>query len=158
METTVLFPNGVLSYVTGGLLIGLGVSVLFLTTGRVGGMSTFFSAAWTYVSRAPFFRSADLVQARDWRSVYAAGVIMGGAVFLLFGDRSDLTTQLPTWRLALGGVLGGYGARLSKGCTSGHGICGLASLQRPALMAVLTFMASAVVTAHVMDWLVGGAR
>lgn len=157
MADTILFPNGVLPYVTGGLLIGLGVSVLFLTTGRVGGMSTFFSAAWTYVSRAPFFRSADLVQAREWRAVYAAGVIMGGAIFLFFGDRSDLTTQLPTWRLALGGVLGGYGARLSKGCTSGHGICGLASLQLPALVAVLTFLASAIVTAHVMDWLVGGA-
>ncbi len=151
-----LFPNGTVSYVAGGLLIGLGVSVLFVTTGRVGGMSTFFSAAWSYASRAPFFQQSELVRGRGWRSLYAAGVIVGGALFLLLGSGDDVSTQLPAWRLALGGLLGGYGARLSKGCTSGHGICGLASLQFPALIAVVTFLATAIGTAHVMRWLAGG--
>jgi hypothetical protein len=55
-------------------------------------------------------------------------------------------------RLAIGGVLVGFGARLSNGCTSGHGICGLSSLSRPSLMAVLVFMVVAIVTANVMAY------
>jgi len=50
--------------------------------------------------------------------------------------------------LGVGGLLVGFGARLSNGCTSGHGICGLGSLQLPSLVAVLTFMATAFVTAN----------
>jgi uncharacterized membrane protein YedE/YeeE len=50
----------------------------------------------------------------------------------------------------------GYGARLSRGCTSGHGICGLASLRLPSLLAVLTFMATAILTAHLTATLGGG--
>jgi hypothetical protein len=46
----------------------------------------------------------------------------------------------------------GYGARLGNGCTSGHGICGLGSLQLPSLGAVLTFMATAFITANLMAW------
>ncbi|MBL0892615.1 MAG: YeeE/YedE family protein, partial [Gemmatimonadaceae bacterium] len=45
----------------------------------------------------------------------------------------------------------GYGARLSRGCTSGHGICGLASLNRPSLLAVCTFMLTAIVTANLLS-------
>jgi uncharacterized membrane protein YedE/YeeE len=54
------------------------------------------------------------------------------------------------WRLLTGGFLVGYGARLGGGCTSGHGICGLASLQRPSLAAVLTFLATGMATAQLL--------
>ena len=58
------------------------------------------------------------------------------------------------WALLLGGFFVGYGARLGNGCTSGHGICGLGSLQWPSLVAVLTFMATAFITANVVArWL-----
>ena len=55
---------------------------------------------------------------------------------------------MPAWQLLLGGFFVGYGARLGNGCTSGHGICGLGSLQWPSLLAVLTFMATAFLTAN----------
>ena len=55
---------------------------------------------------------------------------------------------MPWWQLLAGGVVAGFGARLANGCTSGHGICGLASLQWPSLLAVLTFLATAIVTAR----------
>ena len=61
---------------------------------------------------------------------------------------ADLTTTLPWWRLFAGGLLVGYGARRSNGCTSGHGICGLASFQLPSLTAVLIFVATGMVTAQ----------
>ena len=52
------------------------------------------------------------------------------------------------WRLALGGLVAGFGARLAGGCTSGHGICGIGSLKLPSLLAVLTFMATGFITAQ----------
>jgi uncharacterized membrane protein YedE/YeeE len=67
-----------------------------------------------------------------------------------------VAVSIPAWQLFVGGLLVGYGARLSQGCTSGHGICGLASLSRPSLVAVLTFIGTAFVTANVM-WHVVGA-
>jgi uncharacterized membrane protein YedE/YeeE len=71
------------------------------------------------------------------------------------GPDTAASTQVTPLRLGLGGVLVGFGARLSNGCTSGHGICGLSSLSRPSLVAVLVFMAVAIVTANVMAYASG---
>ena len=57
-------------------------------------------------------------------------------------------TAVRPWQLLAGGVLVGFGSRLANGCTSGHGICGMGSLQWPSTMAVLTFMATALLTAN----------
>jgi uncharacterized membrane protein YedE/YeeE len=69
--------------------------------------------------------------------------------FALAGGEAQ-HTSVPAWQLLLGGFLVGYGARLGNGCTSGHGICGLGSLQWPSLGAVLTFMATAFMTANLL--------
>jgi uncharacterized membrane protein YedE/YeeE len=144
-----IFPLGWAHYLAGGLLIGLGVAWLFLSTGRIGGMSTVFSSAWSYVSRAAFFHQARFVDSRAWRLVYAAGLVLGAALWwFTLGGRAPMSTGLPWWQLLVGGALVGYGARLGNGCTSGHGICGLGSLQGPSLVAVLTFMATAFLTAN----------
>ena len=71
------------------------------------------------------------------------------------GPGHALQTSIPLWQLGLGGLLVGFGARMSNGCTSGHGICGLSSLQLPSLVAVLTFMATGFATAHAVLWLGG---
>lgn len=150
-----LFPAGMAHYVVGGLLIGTGVSVLFIFTGRVGGMSGVFSAVWSYVSRLPYFQQAQFTASRGWRLLYALGLIIGAAVWLLFNGAGAVTTHLPWWQLALGGFIGGYGARLGNGCTSGHGICGLAFLKLDSLLAVLVFLTTAIVTAHMVASLGG---
>jgi uncharacterized membrane protein YedE/YeeE len=78
-------------------------------------------------------------------------LILGAFIWWLgFGGGHAVTTNVPIWQLVLGGFLVGYGARLGNGCTSGHGICGLGSLQWPSLLAVLTFMATAFLTANLM--------
>lgn len=152
------FPMGWAHYLAGGLLIGAGVALLFVTTGRIGGMSTVFTSTWSFVSKRPFFQQARFVESRGWRLVYAAGLILGAALWWKFmGPAQALSTGLPAWQLVLGGLLVGYGARLGNGCTSGHGICGLGSLQWPSLVAVLTFMATAFVTANVVRHVLGGA-
>ena len=150
---TTLFPFGWQHYLLGGALIGAGVALLYICTGLVGGMSTVVSSTWSFVLRRPFFQQARFTDSRAWRLVYALGLILGALIWWLgFSDGTPSSTDIPAWQLLLGGALVGYGARLGNGCTSGHGICGLGSLQLPSLGAVLTFMATAFLVAN----LVGG--
>jgi uncharacterized membrane protein YedE/YeeE len=144
-----LFPLGWQHYLLGGVLIGTGVALLFVLTGLVGGMSTVFSSTWSFVLQRPFFQQARFTDSRSWRLVFALGLVLGALLWwLVIAHAAPQTTDVPAWRLLLGGVLVGYGARLGNGCTSGHGICGLGSLQWPSLLAVLTFMATAFLTAN----------
>jgi len=148
-STLSLFPLGWQHYLLGGMFIGAGVALLFVLTGRIGGMSTVFSSTWSFVVRRPFFQQARLVDTRGWRLVYAAGLVLGAFVWWLgFAGGAAQTTAVPAWQMLVGGVFVGYGARLANGCTSGHGICGLGSLKWPSLLAVLTFMATAFLTAN----------
>lgn len=140
------FPNGLERYVIGGLLIGAGVALLFATTGRQGGVSTFFSSSWSWLLRTPFFQQASLRDSRQWRLVYALGLLLGGSLYVLAGQPVE-PSHLPLWKLVLGGLLIGFGARLGGGCTSGHGICGMASLSGGSLLMVVTFLSTAIVTA-----------
>lgn len=140
------FPNGLARYLIGGLLIGAGVALLFITTGRQGGASTFLSAIWSSVLKTPFFQQPLLRDSRQWRTVYAIGMLLGGALFALFGLPVE-ATHLPAWKFAIGGVLIGFGARLGGGCTSGHGICGMASLSGGSILMVCTFLGTAIATA-----------
>lgn len=156
MTITALFPNGIAHYLAGGILLGTAVSFLFLMTGLIGGMSTVFSSTWSYVSREPFFQQARFLSSRQWRLVYAAGLILGALIYqVTLGPQTAFVTQVTWWQLALGGLIAGFGARLSSGCTSGHGICGLGSLQLPSLLAVCTFLITAILTAHIVP-LLGG--
>jgi len=151
-----LLPNGWSHYLLGGLTIGTGVALLFVLTGFIGGMSTVYTSTWSFVVQRPFFRQAKLVNSRLWRLAYAAGLIVGAFVWWRFmGPTQRVAVSIAPVQLFVGGLLVGYGARLSRGCTSGHGICGLASLGLPSLVAVLTFMATAFLTANVMARVVG---
>jgi uncharacterized protein len=144
-----LFPNGLFHYIAGGLLIGAGVALIFVFTGAVSGMSTVFSSTWSYVSNQPFFRQPRFVGSRRWRLVLAIGLMLGALLWwLAFGPPGGVQTQVTWWQLLLGGFVAGFGARMSNGCTSGHGICGLASLQVPSALAVVTFLVTAIVVAH----------
>jgi uncharacterized membrane protein YedE/YeeE len=125
-------PLGWQHYLLGGVLIGAGVALLFVLTGLVGGMSTVFSSTWSFVVQRPFFQQARFTDSRNWRLVFALGLVLGALLWwLVLAHGARQTTDVPAWRLLLGGVLVGYGARLGNGCTSGHGICGLGSLQWP---------------------------
>jgi uncharacterized membrane protein YedE/YeeE len=148
-----LFPLGWQHYLLGGLLIGSGVVLLYALTGLIGGMSTVFSSSWSFVSKRAFFQQPRLAGSRVWRLVYALGLVLGAAIWwLTLSDGTPLRTEVPAGLLLVGGFLVGYGARLGNGCTSGHGICGLGSLQWPSLLAVLTFMGTAFLTANLVAW------
>ena len=73
-----------------------------------------------------------------------------GAWLFAWGHQAFFVTAVGWWRLALGGLLVGFGTRLSSGCTSGHGICGLARFSGRSLVAVVTFMLVAMATVFVV--------
>ncbi|MEZ6037473.1 MAG: YeeE/YedE thiosulfate transporter family protein [Planctomycetota bacterium] len=151
-----LFPNGISHYLLGGLLIGAGISVLFATTGRIGGASSVFTTTCSFVDRSPHFQQQGHLDTRAWRIVYALGMILGAIVAgATLGDVGG--TSVPWHLLLIGGFVAGLGARLAGGCTSGHGVCGMASLNPASFVAVLTFLSTAIATANLVAHF-GGAR
>ncbi|EMA55974.1 MULTISPECIES: YeeE/YedE family protein [Halococcus] len=146
-----LFPRGIGQYAIGGVLIGLGVSIIYLGTAITPGASTFFESTLSYVSKIPRFNRAKYLATRDWRLVFTLSMVAGAAVYALLLGEGGWTTDVQPWRLLGGGVLVGVGTRIGKGCTSGHGISGLASLSRTSFANVATFMAVAIGTALSMQ-------
>ena len=143
------FPYGFERYLVGGLSIGVGVALLFVTTGRLGGASTVFSATWSWFSRLPFFQQSSLRSSRNWRVIYALGMLLGGVLYVALGLPVE-GSQVSLGRLIVGGLLVGFGARLGGGCTSGHGICGMASLSVGSMLMVAVYLTTAIVTALLM--------
>jgi len=118
----------------GGGLIGAGAAVLRLSTGRVAGISGICSQALTGV------RSADY-----WRLAFLVGIVLPALVF-----GTGVAPRLgSTSMLALAGFLVGVGTRVGSGCTSGHGVCGIANLSPRSLVATLTFIAFGMLTVYV---------
>lgn len=151
----VLFPTGVQHFIIGGLLIGFGVSLLFLATGLIGGMSSVFTTVWSYCSKVSFFHSPSHLESRQWRLVYALGLILGSLFWTTLSGTPVPTTEVSSWQLLIGGFIAGFGARYSNGCTSGHGICGMASLSPQSFMAVAVFLGVAIITAQLVAHLQG---
>jgi uncharacterized membrane protein YedE/YeeE len=132
-----------ISAAVGGALIGLATTLLMLLTGRVAGISGIFAGLLS-------------AGAHDygWRLAFIAGLIL---VPLVAGYPLP-PPQLPaSWGVIIGaGLLVGFGTRLSRGCTSGHGICGIARLSARSLVATAVFMATAAVVVAVSRHAVGG--
>jgi uncharacterized membrane protein YedE/YeeE len=147
-----MFPLGIFLYITGGVLIGVGVSVIYISTGLHATQSSFFSTTFSYFSKRRYFQQKQYLDSRGWRTVFALGVILGAFIYTItLSPDGFFTTSVEWWRLALGGFLVGFGTRLSKGCTSGHGISGLASLSTASLYAVITFLGVGILTAIVLQ-------
>ena len=151
-----LFPTGWSSFLIGGLMIGVGVGLMFMMFGRVVGLSTFFTSSWSWLSKKPYFHQSTFIDSRSWRLWCAIGLVCGAFIWkILFGAEFNADTSVSPILLVIGGMLVGYGSRLSNGCTSGHGICGLSSLSLPSLGAVAIFMAMAIGTAHLVTYFFG---
>ncbi|WP_254839756.1 YeeE/YedE family protein [Natronomonas marina] len=166
-----LFPNGVSRYAVGGLLVGLGAVVIYLGTGIPVGASTFLESTLSYISDRRRFQ--QYVASRDWRVVFTLGIVLGAALFAATVQSGVVTTSLyepgttgqlyevagvtlwstdvQPWRLFFGGILVGIGTRVGKGCTSGHGVCGVGSASKTSLVGVVTFILVAIGTAQLVS-------
>ncbi len=140
-----------LSATIGGILIGLSATLLWVVNGRTAGISNIAGGVY------PVRRGDEL-----WRFVFLVGVIAGGWIGFKLGPAilSEVPTVLPAislpvvW-LVVAGLLVGVGTRVGRGCTSGHGVCGLARLSVRSVVAVGTFMATAAITVFIVRHVVG---
>ena len=130
----------------GGALIGLGATFLYAATGRIAGVSGIAGG---------LLRGSAADAA--WRLLFLLGLVLGAAATALAGETPVLRIEASWPVLVLGGLLVGYGTQLGRGCTSGHGICGIARFSRRSIVATLVFMAAAVATVFVLRHVVGGA-
>jgi uncharacterized membrane protein YedE/YeeE len=130
----------------GGVLLGIAASLLFAVNGRILGISGI-------VGELPFAAPDE----RPWRLTFLAGLLVGGLAFLAF-DRGALALagEQSTGVAVVAGLLVGAGTRMSNGCTSGHGLCGLARLSKRSLTATLVFMASGAATVFLVRHVIAG--
>ena len=128
-------PN-LLGGLIGGALIGIAASLLLLLNGRIAGISGILSGISGTIGGTE----------RYWRLAFIIGLICGAAIYFLAAGRHAV--QLPDGNLTLivAGLLVGFGTRLGSGCTSGHGVCGLARLSPRSLAATATFMLFGMLT------------
>ncbi len=138
------------------------LALLFLASRRLG-ISTGFEDVCSLVFPAAYFKRAAIVSGRSWRLPFLAGLLLGGvASAVLAGGWSPIWAlgrfdQVigfgPAGKVAWmfgGGMLIGFGTRLAGGCTSGHGIFGLANLEGPSLVSTLSFMTAGVATTQII--------
>jgi uncharacterized membrane protein YedE/YeeE len=123
----------------GGALIGLAATILWVTLGRVAGVSGVWGELLTPATRD-----------RGWRIAFVAGMVVAGVVAAMVSSTSITRSPAPLPVVAIGGLLVGFGTRLGTGCTSGHGVCGLSRFSRRALVAVTTFMLTGGITVAVV--------
>jgi uncharacterized membrane protein YedE/YeeE len=135
-----------LSAAIGGALIGLAAVMLMLFAGRVAGISGITAGILG-------IGSID----RGWRLAFIAGLILAPVAAMLAGYAVPVPQMPTSWVVVIAaGLLVGFGARLGGGCTSGHGICGIARLSKRSIAATMIFIGTAVVTVAVMRHVIGG--
>ncbi|QNP39785.1 YeeE/YedE family protein [Lysobacter solisilvae (ex Woo and Kim 2020)] len=131
------------SALLGGALIGLAATLLYALLGRIAGISGIVNAA------------VEQRGERGWRVAFLLGLVIAATAWLAYTGAPPRTGFGSGWLIAAG-LLVGFGTRLGNGCTSGHGICGLARLSKRSLVAVLVFMGVAFATTYVLRHVLGG--
>jgi hypothetical protein len=148
----------------GGGAIGAITLLLLFLGGKRLGISTGFETACSVVSRLPYFRREEIVGEKgSWRLPFLGGLLVGGFLSALLGGG-----WAPTWDLGMfdaatgagpaakvawmfaGGLLIGFGTRLAGGCTSGHGIFGVANFEKASWVSTASFMAAGIATTQIV--------
>jgi uncharacterized membrane protein YedE/YeeE len=132
---------------SGGVLIGIAAALLLWLTGHVAGISGIIGRVLFALKD-----SGELV----WRVLFLLGLVIGAKLYYAgFAAAPAAREHFPVWLLIVSGVLVGYGSSLGKGCTSGHGVCGLGRLSLRSLVATLVFLSVAIVTTTVVRHVFG---
>ncbi|HZF84513.1 MAG TPA: YeeE/YedE family protein [Burkholderiaceae bacterium] len=130
----------------GGALIGLAAAILVVANGRIAGISGILGGL--------------LRPARNdwgWRLAFVAGLLAAPTVYALVAPLPVPRIEAGTAVLVIAGLLVGFGTRLGSGCTSGHGVCGLARMSPRSLAATLCFMAAGFATVFLVRHVLAAA-
>ncbi len=120
----------------GGLLIGLASALMLLLNGQIAGISGIVGSL--LARKASEF---------GWRAVFVVGLLLGAFAYVLVtGGAVPVRIEASLPVLVVAGLLVGFGTRLGSGCTSGHGISGIARFSKRSIVATLVFMAAAIIT------------
>ena len=145
-----------ISGLIGGALIGFAAAALMVLTGRLAGVSGIVGGLLQAKPADQAWRD-QAWRDQGWRIAFVAGLIAAPIIAALAGaplPRPVIATNLLV--VAIGGLLVGFGSRMDNGCTSGHGVCGLARLSVRSLAATVTFMIAAFATVAVVRHGFGG--
>ena len=136
-----------LSGLLGGALIGLSAAMLMLLTGRIAGISGIFGGLLSSATHD-----------RGWRIAFVAGLIAAPLIAAFATGAALPSPAMPASLILIvvAGLLVGFGSRMGGGCTSGHGVCGVARLSARSLVATAVFMVAAIITVAVARHMIGG--
>ncbi len=135
-----------ISAAIGGALIGLSAVLLMLFNGRIAGITGIAAGILDPLS-------SD----RGWRGTFVVGLIAAPLSAALLGYSLPIVQMPPSYiTIAVAGLLVGFGTRLSNGCTSGHGICGIARLSPRSIVATAIFMVAAIIVVAITRHGFGG--
>jgi uncharacterized protein len=123
----------------GGCLIGFASLIATALSGKVPGISGVFGRLLV-----------PATQDKTWRLLFLIGLIGGAALSFSLWDSAALFRPMRAlWVTAIAGLLVGFGTRLGRGCTSGHGVCGVGTAQKDSIAATFIFVAVAIVTVFI---------
>ncbi len=129
----------------GGLIIGLGTSLLLLVNAKIAGISGILGG----MLRLPTGDTA-------WRMLFLLGMIVAPVAYHFAVEAPQIHIESGWFVTIIAGLLVGIGTRMSSGCTSGHGVCGLSRLSLRSLVATLIFMSFGIITVFVTKHIIGG--
>jgi uncharacterized membrane protein YedE/YeeE len=130
------------SALLGGALIGLAAVLLYAALGRIAGISGIFASA------------VEQRAERGWKLAFLLAMIAAAGLWFALAEVAPRADFPWPW-LVVAGVLVGFGTRVGSGCTSGHGVCGLARFSKRSLVAVAMFMGSGFATVFVLRHVLG---
>ena len=130
---------------SGGLLIGLAVAIFALFNGRIAGISGIVGGLLRP-------RGGDI----GWRVAFTGGLMLAPVLYSLVAPLPAMRIDTGWGMLVLAGLLVGIGTRYGSGCTSGHGVCGLARLSPRSMVATGIFMAAGFVTVFILRHVMAG--
>ena len=130
------------SSLLGGLIIGFAVVLFFITTGRLAGISGIVSS------------TLEKNENKFSNLLFIIGLVLGPLVFIFFSKNDvvfKMTSSIPL--IIIGGLLVGAGTKIGRGCTSGHGICGISRFSTRSILATIIFMIFAMITVYFLQLL-----
>jgi uncharacterized membrane protein YedE/YeeE len=129
----------------GGVLIGISATILLAFNGRVAGISGILEG---------ILPPSD--ENTRWRAVFLVGMIATGLAMAPLLPDAFIDVNRPIWLVTIAGLLVGIGTRMSNGCTSGHGVCGMAMFSKRSFVAVGVFLTTGILTATIAGQILGG--
>ena len=129
----------------GGVLIGISATILLAFKGRVAGISGILEG---------ILPPSD--EDTRWRAIFLVSMILTGLAMSPILPEAFIAVNRPIWLVIGAGLLVGVGTRMSNGCTSGHGVCGMAMFSKRSFVAVGVFLTTGILTATIAGQILGG--